>query len=196
MAQQQQKRLRDIISGDVLSYIFEYDNTYKEKMNDVLFGLEIKYELWRRWKQNLFNCEKFKKDGMFRLKMEFILDYHFNNNYNEWVMGSMGDINFPSNIEIYCGGKLFYFSNQTENKRRAGQIYMERGFIKKDEIEVCFTFKEDINEKIEGQILTKEEYYYNTHYSDYDLFPEHHSYHHDDNFYLLEHFTKNIRTFY
>lgn len=190
--QNQEIRLKDMFSGDVLSYIYAYDNTYSEKMNSVIFGLELKYELWRRWKQNLFLCEKIKKDGLFRCKLEFILDFHFNNNFNEYQMDNNGYINFPTDIEIYCGGKMFYFSNQTENKRKAGQIYMERGFITKDEIEICFTFNEKIKNKIEAKVVTKEEYYYSTHYSDYDLFPEYNSWHHDDNFYLLEQYNKNM----
>lgn len=177
--------IKNTIPRDILSLIFQYDNTYREKMNNVISGLEIKYKLWDMWKNKLFMCKKLVNDNLFRSKMEFILDFYFNEIFMETN-------DFPTNIEIYCGWKLFYYSNKTENKMRAAEIFTERGNIEKNKFEIVFTFTKpkigEINQNIQDIVFTKEEYYYNSIYCEKDIYGDYQSFYNDNNFYLLEHY--------
>lgn len=155
--------LKKIFSKDILSHIFEYDNTYKEIFNKIIFGKEIKIKLFNIYKKQLFSCEKFNQNTDFKDKLEFILDYYFN---------LCIDYEFPKNIEIYNGAECFFYTNKKEHLHGAENIYYNNLTANLlNQISVSFIYYE---KTISGEIENKHrciiakvftdkeyEYYYN-----------------------------------
>lgn len=161
-------------------HIFEYDGTYREIMDNVIYGDEMKYKLWDLWKKTLFMCKKFN-DNVFLKKMEYILDYHFYRIGRE----------FPENIQIYCGYKLFYYSEKKENNRQAFQTFLDRNFtFSRNEIEICFMYSDGKNISTKGQVFTKKQYYETFVYIYEDVYPELICLDNNRELYLLQHYTE------
>lgn len=173
---------------DVLSAIFEYDSTYREIMTRILRGNEIKYKLWNLWKNRLFLCNKFIIDPTFRKKMEFILDYHFEN-----CAAAADGENFPENIEVYCGGKMFYYSDQKESTEHAFEIFRDRDFsFTRNRIEITFTYSDGTKTSIDGQVFTRDQYYNTFINVDEDIYTDLYCFHNNRELYLLQHYSEFV----
>jgi len=174
-------KLKTLFPKEILTNIFEYDRTYRLLMNEILTSKQMKYKLWELWKKKLFICSKFKKDNIFLKKMEYILDHHFKEIKRE----------FPENIVIYCGNKLFYYSDQKEDTHQAFQIFLSRNFMfKRNEIEISFIYSDGVEKKIKGQVYTKEQYYNTFIFVDEDNHPELYCFHNNNELYLLQHYAE------
>ena len=182
--------LRSRLPQDVLSHIFQFDDTYHGEMCYITETREFKYQVWRNWKKQLFACEMFCTDVMFRRKLEFILDYHFDRTMAK-------EQPFPANITIKCPSKMFYYSNQKQHPHDpAHYLQMFRRGILNKSIEVSFEHNGYPTQKYVGEVFTKEDYYsyfVNVYIDDHD---DYHCFYSNSEFYLVEHIDENNDDYY
>jgi hypothetical protein len=137
-----------LLPREIWGLIFQYDDTYKN-IFQVLQTKDYTQTLWQFWKHRIFRTLKMRQDDILREKTEFLLDYFINH--------SCGD-EFPTNITIHCGGRLFYYTNGAENLQRAIDIFSTIPIVI-NQIEITATFGIDAEKKIRGKVMTRDEYY-------------------------------------
>ena len=145
--------LRSVFPADIISKIYEYDNTYREIFSQVICSAQFSIASWNRWKTRFFSEELFKTAPIIAKKCEAMFDYLSETSCLFYRSS------FPTNISVFIKEKLFYYSNCAQDKSRAIMLYQELPDIVPNTFEVTFEFSDDYYANFSLLVFTKEQYY-------------------------------------
>jgi hypothetical protein len=141
--------LKHLFPAEILTKIYEYDNTYHTAMTEILTGYEFVQVHWGVW-MNQFRACISNIEPSFHRKCEFLIEY---------MMDDAPYLSFPRNICVYCPSKLLFYSNKQEDVIRAVHLLHSIPKILPHYFDIVFEYGAGEIYKFCGFVLTKQEYY-------------------------------------
>ena len=148
------KTLRSEVPADILSFVFEYDTTFREIYSQAIFSREFAQSIWFLWKRKLFAEDVFR-DEEFKGKCNVLLVYLAREN----ILFEENTARIVLNITIYSKEKFFYFSNKQRNIQRAIELYNENPTIHPGKFIISIEYSDGSFNNLVFTVLTETQYF-------------------------------------